>query len=588
MTPPNASSSRSAAGLWRRWVTGNLQVKILLLVLMPLIVSSSALMGFEAYDRIQANQARLAEQRERLLDSRQQAIRGHVELAQSMVQRIAERVPEPREAKRQAQELLRAMRFDGDGYLFAFRYDGTMLVQPASPESEGTNMLGATDASGRHMIRDLAERARNGGGYYRYDWPHPATGEPAPKYSYAAAIPEWEWVIGAGVYVEDLDAAMADIAASAHESLMATLLRLFVFGCLVNLAITGLAAWLARRTVRQLRGTATSIRDIAREVAAGRGDLTHRLEVRGHDEVAELGEQFNAFLERMQATLLDVQRGAREVHVAAEDIAQGSQELATRTDQAAANLQQTSSAMEEITSTVENNAEHTREADRLVQAAAEVAREGQAAMGEVERTMQDINASSTRIGDIVSMIDAIAFQTNILALNASVEAARAGEHGRGFAVVAQEVRKLAQDSAGAAREIKGLIETSTEHSRHGAEIVQRAGEKMAGIHEGVGQVAAVIAEITAGSREQSLGVGEVNTAVSQLDTMTQENAAMVEQSAGTAAQMREQAERLNRLIGTFVLGEPVSAGPVLPRARQPAAGQAVPARHAEEPEWEAF
>ncbi|MDR5866268.1 methyl-accepting chemotaxis protein [Halomonas koreensis] len=571
----------------RRWlslVTDSLQIKILLLVLTPLVISSAAMLGLEAYEQLASNRAQIAQQREQLLASRQEAVRGHVELARSMVQSLAEDATDPAAAKRRAIARLESMRFDGDNYVFAYRYDGTMLVQPAAPESVGRNMLDATDADGNRMIHDMAELAREGGGFYRYQWPHPETGEPAPKYSYAAAVPEWGWVIGSGVYVEDIEAAMADIEAAAREALLATLLRLFLIGSVINLSITGVAIWLARRTIRRLRGTATAIGDIASDIAAGRGDLTRRLEVAGHDEVSELGRQFNGFLERMQATLLDVQRGAREVHVAAEDIAQGSEALATRTDQAAANLQQTSSAMEEITATVEHNAEHTQQADRLVKATAEVAQEGQAAMGQVEKTMQDINDSSERIGQIVTMIDSIAFQTNILALNASVEAARAGEHGRGFAVVAQEVRRLAQDSADAAKEITGLIATSTEHSRHGTEIVQRAGETMRGIYDSVGQVTAVIAEITAGSREQSAGVGEVNAAVNQLDTMTQENAAMVEQSAGTAAQMRRQAERLNGLIGAFSLGEP-SAAPAHAAPPVPVAGDA---RQALEEEWEAF
>ncbi|TFH87783.1 HAMP domain-containing protein [Billgrantia azerbaijanica] len=586
-------------------VTGNLQVKILLLVLVPLIVCFSCLLLLEGYERIQANQAQIDQQRELLIESRQNGMRGHVELAKSMVERIAASVPNTEEAQWRALELLESLRFEGGNYIFAFRSDGVMLVQPAAPDKVGTNMLDATDVNGKHMIRDMAELAAQGGGFYQYVWPNPNTGEPEAKHSYATAIESWDWVIGAGVYVTDIDAAMADIEAAATDKLIASLVRLGGMGTVANLIIAALAMWLARRTVKQVRYTATTIKEIASEVAAGKGDLTRRLAVRSHDEIGELGEQFNAFLSRMQSMLRDVQHSANAVKLAANDIAQGSGELAARTDQAAANLQQTSSAMEEITSTVESTSVQAQQADRLVKLTAGVAQQGQSAMQEVEKSMDDISHSSAQIGDIVSMIDSIAFQTNILALNASVEAARAGEHGRGFAVVAQEVRKLAQRSAESARDIKGLIESSAKLSQDGTQIVQRAGETMHEIFDSVGQVTAVISKISAGSREQSAGIGEVNTAVSQLDTMTQQNAAMVEQSSGTAAQMRQQAEQLSALISSFVLGdEKVAAGgrshasratPELPAPHRdgdpkpaPRSRQTQPEPAEREPEWEAF
>ncbi|WP_242597230.1 methyl-accepting chemotaxis protein [Billgrantia sulfidoxydans] len=549
-----ANKEARFAGL-KRLPELNLQNKILLLVLVPLIISSSSLLVLEGLERIETNRSQLERQRELMIESRRMGVERIVEMARTLVRNMAAGGGDPAVAQHEAKALLRDLRFDDDNYLFVFDDQGTMLVQPAIPEQEGRNLLDLEDANGKPLIRDMIEIARQGGGGYAYEWLNPATGREESKYSHAAAIPEWNWIIGAGVYANEVDAAMLGIEAAAREQLFETLVRLWLVASAINLAITFLAIWVTRRTVRQIRRTASDMHEIAQAVAQGHGDLTRRLTVTSRDEIGELASQFNGFLSRIQATLRDVRGSANRVYDVAQTIARDSEELASRTDQAAANLQQTSSAMEQITSTVQNNADHAQQADGLVRGSAEVARRGRESMARVESTMGDISDAATKIGEIVSLIDGIAFQTNILALNASVEAARAGEHGRGFAVVAQEVRSLAQRSADAAREIKALIDDSVNRTQHGAGIVHQAGETMQEIFASISRISEVIAEISAGSREQSAGIHEVNTAVNQMDAMTQQNAVMVEHSSETAAAMRTQAERLSRLINAFVLGD---------------------------------
>jgi len=351
--------------------------------------------------------------------------------------------------------------------------------------------------------------------------------------------------------------------------------RALLTGLVLAIIFLGLAYWGAVHITRPIRRTADAMRDIAE----GRGDLTRRLTVESNDEIGNLATQFNAFVSRMQETLVDVRRSSSSVHEATGHMSQSADELATRTEQAAANLQETSASMEEITSTVNHSAENAQQANQLVLSTAEVAHKGEEAMGQVETTMQDINTSATRISEIITMIDAIAFQTNILALNASVEAARAGEHGRGFAVVAQEVRTLASRSSDASREIRGLIDTSVKHTQSGAELVRNAGSTMREIVASVAKVTDVIGEITAGAKEQSAGIGQINTAVAEMDTMTQQNAAMVQESTTATADMRRHAEHLSELINTFVLGEDANQ----PGLKRPALSSSSPARQAPAP-----
>ncbi|WP_163577506.1 methyl-accepting chemotaxis protein [Halomonas faecis] len=332
-----------------------------------------------------------------------------------------------------------------------------------------------------------------------------------------------------------------------------------IAGGVAGLALL-VAVLIGRSTVLRLRQTAQAMR----EIAEGDGDLTRRLSVTHQDEIGTLAIQFNAFAARMQELLLEVKGSAQRVHAAAEEIAHGSESLAARTEQEASSLQETSASMEQITATVNQSAESAQQANELALSAAVVARKGEAAMEEVGGTMTDINASAARIAEIITLIDNIAFQTNILALNASVEAARASEHGRGFAVVAQEVRVLASRSTDAAREIRQLIEASVEHTQDGAQIVQHAGRTMQDMVHSVERVNSVIAEISAGAREQSVGISQVNQAVSELDGNTQRNVALVEQASSAAAEMREESEHLNALMGGFVLDrrDPAKSEPV--------------------------
>ncbi|MEP7099016.1 MAG: methyl-accepting chemotaxis protein [Burkholderiales bacterium] len=284
-----------------------------------------------------------------------------------------------------------------------------------------------------------------------------------------------------------------------------------------------------------------------------KGDLSSRIDIVGNDEPARL----LGALSRMNTNLADivsrVRNGSDSISTGANEIATGNADLSQRTEEQAANLQQTAASMEQMTATVKNNADTARRATQLASAASEVAAQGGAVVEQVIGTMDAITASSKKISDIIGVIDGIAFQTNILALNAAVEAARAGEQGRGFAVVATEVRNLAQRSASAAKEIKGLITHSVEKVQAGGVQVNEAGRTMLDIVEQVKRVSVMIGEISAATDEQTQGLGQVGDAVTQLDQVTQQNAALVEQSAAAADSLRQQARNLVAAMSTFTL-----------------------------------
>ncbi len=335
-------------------------------------------------------------------------------------------------------------------------------------------------------------------------------------------------------------AAVAASAQATRNHWLLTLLSLAVAAGVVGLF------WLVLRKVGKALEQASGF---AREIAAG--NLCVSVETDRKDELGELLTALGTMRTSLVQTVSQVRATTDSISTASAQIAMGNQDLSARTEQTASNLQQTAASMEEITATVRQSADAARQANQLVASAADIAARGGRVVSEVVTTMDEINHSSKKINDIIGVIDGIAFQTNILALNAAVEAARAGEQGRGFAVVAGEVRNLAQRSALAAKEIKGLIGASVDKVASGSRLVADAGQTMNEIVGSVKRVSDIIGEITAAAGEQSDGIGQVNTAVTQLDQMTQQNAALVEQSAAAAESLKDQASRLAQVVQVF-------------------------------------
>jgi methyl-accepting chemotaxis protein len=289
--------------------------------------------------------------------------------------------------------------------------------------------------------------------------------------------------------------------------------------------------------------------------ALAKGDLTERMRGSYSGDFEVMKADANATVDQLTAIVTQIKGSTEAINGASREIAQGNQDLSSRTEQQAASLEETASSMEELTSTVRQNAENAKQANQLAIGAGDVASRGGKVVQDVVVTMGAINESSKKIVDIISVIDGIAFQTNILALNAAVEAARAGEQGRGFAVVAAEVRSLAQRSAAAAKEIKTLISDSVEKVQNGSKLVENAGRTMDEIVQSVKRVTDIMAEITAASQEQSSGIEQVNQTVTQMDQVTQQNAALVEEATAAARALEDQAEGLSQAVSVFKLAQ---------------------------------
>ncbi|EOI3469070.1 methyl-accepting chemotaxis protein [Cronobacter turicensis] len=358
----------------------------------------------------------------------------------------------------------------------------------------------------------------------------------AQKALLATPVPGTQWYL---VIALDENDATSGMRALLNTSAISVLVLLLITGALMHFLVTKLLKRLLM------------IRDALVAISSGTNDLSQRLPEDGRDEVAQIAHAFNAFCDKLSGVMGQLRDASASVKVAANEIAAGNQDLSGRTEQAASSLRETASAVEEITASVANSTDAAAQANTQAQSATDAASRGGEVVSKAISTMQLIESASAKIGDITSVIDGIAFQTNILALNASVEAARAGEQGRGFAVVAGEVRNLASRSAQAAKEIKSLIDSTTQSVATGSRYVRLAGESMEEIVSSISNVSGIMREITVATSEQMKGIQEINHAVVQLDQMVQQNAELVVQSAAAAGALQGQAGELAQTAGHF-------------------------------------
>ena len=510
------------------------------------------------------------------------------------------------------------MRYDGGNYFFVSSdVDGITLMHGANPALE--NNREATTTTLSKVTTEILKTANTlGAGIVHYEVAKTGETEPKPKISYVSSFKPWGWVIGTGIFIDNIDAKV-------HSGLMQSSAIGLGFACLV-----ALVAWLLARGIvgplnrvvaaqeRLIAGDlnfemrdadrADEIGRIARGVVAAKdsaverrkleaeaearrksdqeelqrkaeldrkyiaefeqfmasitkaleklsdGDLTYRLTQAFAEEYEKIRGNFNASVEKLQQTMLHVSTNTSAIRSGTKEITTAADDLSRRTEQQAASLEETAAALDEITATVRKTAQGATHAREVVSTARTDAERGGAVVRQAIDAMTGIEKSSQQIGQIIGVIDEIAFQTNLLALNAGVEAARAGEAGRGFAVVASEVRALAQRSAEAAKEIKALIMASRGQVEQGVDLVAETGKALERIFTQVAEIDKVVSEIALSAQEEATGLQEVNTAVNQMDQVTQQNAAMVEESTAASHTLAQETEELTRLIGRFQVG----------------------------------
>ena len=481
----------------------------------------------------------LNHQAEQALQARMDATRQHVEVAHGVLvwaqaQEAAGRMSRE-QAQQAAAQAVAQLRYEGKEYFWINDMQARVVMHPTQPELNGKDASAIKDPQGFPLFVGFVDAVkRNGQGFVGYQSRQRGSDGPVNQLSYVKGFAPWGWVVGSGIPIDDLKAA--------HRSEMAWVL-------VISSAALLLAGYLFYSFYRVMDG---GLRETSRHLRAmTEGDLTTSPRPWGKDEAAQLMIELRAMQDSLRGMVARVRVSSQQIVQSSSEIASGALDLSARTEQAAANLQQSAASMEEIAATVTQSAAHTAEASKVARQSAEAAANGGRVMGEVVATMEGIRESSAKIGDIIGVIDSIAFQTNILALNAAVEAARAGEQGRGFAVVASEVRGLAQRSAAAAREIKTLVGRSVNQVEAGAGVVRKAGATIEDTVDSSRRVDALLGSVANGAQEQSQGIAQIGVSVQELDRMTQQNAALVEQTAAAAAAMKEQALVLAGEVARF-------------------------------------
>jgi len=477
-----------------------------------------------------------------LLDQRRLAMEEQVDSALSVVNhyvsqsQIGQTTVE--DAKAAAIAQLRLIRYGRTGYISIVNSEPRQFLSPLSPKWEG-KLVDFVDPNGKHLVPEIVKHAKDKTYITYYTWARLDSSDtrPVPKMTFGKYVSAWDWTVYTGDYIDDID-----------EEFQKILLRSLSVAAAIAIALIVAMGLVVRNVLKAIGGDPVYVAQICERIASG--DVSEPVKLSG-DDTTSLLHSMGGMQTRLSFAIQRIRLSADEITSASREIADGNMDLSSRTEEQAASLAETASSMDQLTSTVRRNAENAQQANRLVLAASQTVHAGNKVVSRVIETMHGIASSSERVENIIGVIEGIAFQTNVLALNASVEAARAGEHGRGFAVVASEVRNLAQRSASAAKDVKTLIDSSSGKVATGETYARQAGDAMDAILQEVSRITSIMEEISSASAEQSRGIEHVGLAVAQMDMVTQRNAALVEESTAATSALADQASDLRLAVSAF-------------------------------------